>query len=163
MKSVKVWLLMSVLVWLPLAGCGGYHGMGGHGRSGMGMVGEKAQKEMAALIDQTVQDPDKAKRAQAVVGDMIEEITQSYQNQRQFHRQLYEMNANYDATPEDFTKILDEASNSRMRSATKILGLRFKLKEMLTAAEWKTLSEGMNRYQSRYGQGHDRPEGQRSY
>lgn len=157
MNGAKLWFAMSLLVWLPLAGCGGYHGTGGHGR-GMDTMSEKAQQEMESLVDQSVQDQDKAKRAKAVVGEMIEEIKQSYQQQRRFHQKLYETNANYEAAPEEFTKILDEANNSRMRSAAKILGLRFKLKDMLTASEWKTLSEGMNRYQSRYGQG--RAEGQ---
>ncbi|MFM8552116.1 MAG: hypothetical protein ACKOCD_07375 [Nitrospiraceae bacterium] len=151
-----------MVVWLPLAGCGGPHGMGEHGQ-GIGAMGEKAQQEMGALVDQSVQDQDKATRAKAVVGEMIEEIRQSYRQQRQFHRQLYEVNANYDATPEEFTKILDEANNSRMRSAAKILGLRFKLKEQLTASEWKALSEGMNRYQNRYRHGQDGSESRGGY
>ncbi len=159
MNGAKVWFAMSLLVWLPLAGCGGYHGTGGHGR-GMDTMGEKAQQEVEALVDQSVQDQDKAKRAKAVVGDIIEEIKQSYQQQRRYHQKLYETNANYEAAPEEFTKILDEANNSRMRSAANILGLRFKLKDMLTASEWKILSEGMNRYQSRYGHGQSRAEGQ---
>ncbi len=162
MNGAKLWLAMSLLVWLPLAGCGGYHGTGGHGR-GMDTMGEKAQQEMDALVDQSVQDQDKAKRAKAVVGAMIQEIKQSYQEQRRFHQKLYEANANYEAAPEEFTKILDEASNSRMRAAMKILGLRFTLKEMLTASEWKTLSEGMGRYQSRYRHGEDGADGKGGY
>ncbi len=157
MNRVSLWVTLSLAIWLPVAGCTGYHGMGGHGH-GTGMMGAKVQQEMEGLIDQAVQDQEKAKRAKAVVGEMIEEIQQSYQQQRRFHQKLYEANANYEATPEEFTKILDEASNNRMRSATKILGLRFKLKDMLTASEWKALSEGMSRYQSRYRQGDDRAE-----
>lgn len=157
MNRVSLWVTLSLVVWLPVAGCSGYHGMGGHGH-GTGTMGAKVQQEMESLIDQSVQDQDKAKRAKAVVGEMIEEIQQSYQQQRRSHQKLYEANANYEATPEEFTKILDEASNNRMRSATKILGLRFKLKDMLNATEWKTLSEGMNRYQSRYRHGDDRAE-----
>lgn len=161
MSAGKLWLamsLMSLLVWLPLTGCGGCHGAGGHG-CGVDTMGEKVQQEMGALVDQSVPDLEKAKRAKAVVGDMIEEIKQSYQQQRRFHRKLYETNANYEAAPEEFTKILDEANNSRMRSAANILGLRFKLKEMLTASEWKVLSEGMSRYQNRYRYGEDGAEG----
>ncbi|MBM4133878.1 MAG: hypothetical protein FJ245_08940 [Nitrospira sp.] len=158
MNGAKVWLALSLLVWLPLAGCGGYHGTAGHGR-GMDTMGEKAQQEMDALVDQSVQDQDKAKRAKAVVGTMIQEIKQSYQEQRRFHQKLYEANANYEAAPEEFTKILDEANNSRMRSAMNILGLRFTLKAMLTASEWKALSEGMSRYQNRYRHGADHTEG----
>ena len=47
------------------------------------------------------------------------------------------MNANYEATPEEFTKVLDDAYNQRMQSATKILMLRIKMKELMTVEEWK--------------------------
>ena len=53
-------------------------------------------------------------------------------------------------SPEEFTKILDELNNDRMRSAAKILGLRFKMKSLLTAEEWTALSEELKRYGSRY-------------
>lgn len=39
--------------------------------------------------------------------------------------------------------MLDDLNNIRMSTATKILGLRFKMKAMLTAQEWKALAEGM--------------------
>jgi Spy/CpxP family protein refolding chaperone len=59
----------------------------------------------------------------------------------------------YDATPEDFLKILDQLNNRRMKAATNILGLRFKMKDMLTAEEWKALSEGLTQARSRYRHG----------
>lgn len=40
-----------------------------------------------------------------------------------------------------------------MRTASKILGLRFKMKALLTAQEWKTLSDGMAVSRSRYRHG----------
>lgn len=143
-------LVAGVLVGLTMASCGSYHGATGHGRD-MEAVGEKAQQEMARLIGQTVQDPERATRAKAIVAEMIEEIKASMKQQRESHRTLYEVNANYNAAPEDFTKILDDANNQRMRSAAMILALRFRLKETLKLDEWKALTDGMNRYRSRYG------------
>ena len=55
------------------------------------------------------------------------------------------LNANYTATPAEFTTIIDEG-NQRMRSAAKVLGLRFKMKEQMTAEEWKALSDRMLAY-----------------
>ncbi len=138
-------------------GC--HHGMGYHGRGDMDYAAEKGSKEMAELIDKTVQDPEKAKQVQALVGDIITEVKQTYRQNRQYHQKLYELNANYDAAPEDFTKILDEMNNNRMRSSSKILGLRFKMKELLTAQEWKALTDGMASLRSRYGHGKDASEG----
>jgi hypothetical protein len=37
-----------------------------------------------------------------------------------------------------------------MASATRILGLRFKLKALLTAQEWKDLTDAMGKMRSRY-------------
>lgn len=140
------WLLVLVTISvLAAAGCGRHYG-----RSDADVAGDRALREVSALIDKTVQDPEKAKRAQAIVAEIVDEVKQSYRQNRQFHRRLYELNANYDAAPEDFTKILDDMNNNRMRSATKILGLRFKLKEVLTAQEWTALTEEMNRARSRY-------------
>jgi hypothetical protein len=145
------WLLVLVMISvLAAAGCGGHYG-----RGDADAMGDRALKEVSALIDKTVQDPEKATRAQAIVAEIVEEVKQSYRQNRQFHRRLYELNANYEAAPEDFTKILDDMNNGRMRSATKILGLRFKLKELLTAQEWKALTEEMSRARSRYRHGSD--------
>lgn len=144
MKATRVLLALTLLV-LAAAGCGRHYG-----RGDVDAMGDRALKEVAALIDKTVQDPEKAKRAQAIAADIVEEVKQSYRMNRQFHRQLYELNANYEATPEEFTKILDDMNNARMRSATKILGLRFNLKELLTAQEWKALTDEMRAARERY-------------
>jgi len=63
---------------------------------------------------------------------------------------MYELNANYTATPEEFMKVLDDANNQRMQSAAKVLSLRFKMKELMTVEEWKALSDQMLAYSSRY-------------
>jgi hypothetical protein len=60
------------------------------------------------------------------------------------------LNANYSAAPEEFTKALDDANNRRMQSASKILSLRFRMKDLMTPEEWKTLSDQMLAYSSRY-------------
>jgi hypothetical protein len=40
-----------------------------------------------------------------------------------------------------------------MRTSARILGLRFKMKELMTADEWKALSDQMLSYSSRYQHG----------
>jgi len=126
-----------------------YHGGGEPGASAL----DRGLKEMAALIEKTVQDPEKAKQAQGIVEEIVAEVKQSNQQNQQFHQQLYKLNENYEAGPEEFTKILDDLNNNRMRTASKILGLRFKMKALLTAQEWKALSESMAMSRSRYRHG----------
>ena len=48
---------------------------------------------------------------------------------------------------------MDEANNKRMQTSSKILGLRFKMKDQMTAEEWKALSDQMLSYSSKYQHG----------
>jgi len=125
-----------------------HHGMMEGGKSDA--YWQKGQQDMAALIDRTVKDQGKAKQVNAIVGEIVNELKAGREQERAYHRQLYTLNANYTASPDEFTKILDEANNQRMRTATTILGLRFKMKELMTADEWKALSDEMLSYSSRY-------------
>jgi hypothetical protein len=84
------------------------------------------------------------------VSEIVEELKAIREQERAGHRWMYELNANYEATPEEFTKVLDDAYNQRMQSATKILALRFKMKELMTVEEWKVLSDQMLAYSGRY-------------
>src|SRR3989338_4717182 len=95
---------------LLVAGCG--HGTYHHGGSqggGMG-PGQGADRgaEVMAAVTKAVPDPDKAKRVQDALKEIMEEATQSFKQNREFHRKLYELNADYNATPEQFTKVLDD-------------------------------------------------------
>lgn len=153
MKTSKLMLLVLIAVTLTVAGCAGHHGHGmGHD---MGMhSGEAAVArgvvETNAMVDQTVKDPEKAKQAKAILQDIVAEVKGSAQTSRAFHEQMAVMNADYDAKAEQFTKVLDEMNNARMASATKILGLRFKMRALLTAQEWNELTGAMDKTRQRY-------------
>ena len=117
---------------------------------------ERGITEMSDLVDQTVKDPEKAKQVKGILQEIVAEAKQSYKQNRDFHSQLYALNANYNATPEQFTKVLDDLNNARMKTASKILGLRFKIKDLLTAQEWTDLTGGMEKARMRY---QPKPEG----
>jgi len=149
MKHIQRYVLGFIAV-LALAGCSSphHHGMAGEGKGDA--YWQKGQQDMAALIDRTVKDQEKAGQVKTIVGEIVTELKASREQDRAEHRRLYELNANYSATPEEFTKVLDGADNRRMQSATKILSLRFRMKDLMTAEEWKTLSDKMLAYSSRY-------------
>lgn len=154
----KLWratVLMAGLLALGSCSSPHHHGMTGEA------YWQKGQQEMADLIDQTVTDPEKAKQVKSIVGEIVTELKAGREQERAYHRQLYTLNASYAATPEEFTRILDEGNNQRMRTATKVLGLRFKMKELMAADEWKALSDRMLSYSGRYqheGSGGAKPE-----
>ena len=147
MSRRNLMLLSGVLVIL-FTGCSSPH-HGNYSR-GQGDYWNKASQDVSGLVEKHVRDPEKVKQVNAVMGEIITEIKSAREQHRQYHRALYELNANYSASPEEFTKILDELNNSRMRSSAKILGFRFKMKGLLTAQEWAGLSEDLQNYGSRY-------------
>lgn len=145
--------VLSLAGLLVLAGCSSrhHHGMmeGGKGDA----YWQKGQQDMESLVDRTVKDQGKAKQIKAIVGDIVTELKAGREQERAYHRQLYTLNASYTATPEDFTKILDEGNNQRMQTSAKILSLRFKMKDLMTADEWKALSDQMLSYSAKYQHG----------
>jgi Spy/CpxP family protein refolding chaperone len=144
------WLVVGVAVMVVgLSGCMRHHGHG-YGGSYREAVLEKGLHETNELIDRIVKDQAKAGQAKGIVADIVAEVRQSGKAGREYHQQLYVLNANYDAAPEDFTKILDDMSHKRMAAASKILGLRFKMKGLLTREEWQELTTEMAKTRARY-------------
>jgi hypothetical protein len=146
--------LCALMGLVVLAGCSSYrhhHGMMGGGKSDA--YWQKGQQDMEGLINRTVQDPGKAKQVNALVGEIVKELKASREQERDYHRQLYTLNASYTATPEEFSKIVNEANIQRAQSSAKVLSLRFKMKDLMTADEWKALTDKMMSYSSRYQHG----------
>jgi len=147
MKTATLMRLAMAATALAMAGCASHHGMGMYdGETAL----ERGIAETNDMIDRTVKDPDRAKQAKAVLQEIIEEVKSSAQTSRKFHEQMIVVNADYDAKPEQFTKILDDMNNARMASSTRILGLRFKMKALLTAEEWNELTGVMDMTRKRY-------------
>src|SRR2546425_6040805 len=148
MKAAKI-LILALVATTLVGGCTRHHGYGMESSYREAAL-ERGLAEMDELVDKTVKDPEKAKQAKATVQDIINEVKQSFKKTSAFHQKLYALNANYEATPEQFMKVMDEQSNERMASTTRILGLRFKLKALLTPQEWKDLTEAMDKTRSQY-------------
>jgi cytoskeletal protein RodZ len=149
MKTAKMLMLALVATTLVVGGCARHHGYG-TGSSYREAALERGLAETNELVDRTVKDTEKAKQAKVIVQDIVNEVKQSFKKTSDYHQKLYALNANYEAAPEQFIKVLDEQNNERMASATRILGLRFKLKALLTAQEWKDLTDAMDKTRSRY-------------
>ncbi len=146
--------LLVAMGMVVVVGCSSYH----HHHHGMGAsksdaYWQKGQQDMEGLINRTVQDPNKAKEVNALVGEIINELKASREQERNYHRQLYTLNTSYTAEPAEFSKILNEATIQRTESSAKVLSLRFKMKELMTADEWKAMSDKMLSYSSRYRHG----------
>lgn len=157
MNVLRSFALVAGLLLIAGCGHGSYHHSGGHGDSKG--HGSDRSKEIMTAVEKAVPDPDKAKRVQEALKEIVEEAKQSYKQNREFHRKLYELNASYTAAPEEFIKILDDLNNNRSRTGAKILATRFKIKDMLTAEEWKAFTDNLNAVRARYMHGHEAAEG----
>ena len=147
--SGRRWIAWGMAGLVVIAGCTSAH----HHGMGSDAYWQKGREDMADLIDKTVKDQERAAQVKGFVNDIVTELQTGRDQERDYHRQLYTLNASYTATPEEFTKIIDEGNNQRMRTAAKVLGLRFKMKEQMTAEEWKALSERMLAYSGKYQHG----------
>ena len=146
--------LVGALAIVTLVGCSSHHhhhGMMSGGKSDA--YWQKGQQDMEGLINRTVQDPEKAKQVNMLAGEIIKELKESRERERAYHRQLYTLNASYEAEASEFSKIINEANIQRMQSSASVLSLRFKMKNLMTADEWKTLSDKMISYSGRYSHG----------
>lgn len=146
--------LLGVFAVTLLVGCSSshhHHGMMGGAKSEA--YWQKGQQDMEALINRTVKDPDKAKQVNMLAGEIIKELKASREQERAYHRELYTLNASYTAAPEEFSKIVNEANIQRTQSSARVLSLRFRMKDLMTADEWKTFSDRMISYSGRYQHG----------
>ncbi|HET9574799.1 MAG TPA: hypothetical protein VFP04_00265, partial [Nitrospira sp.] len=91
MRTVQLFA-WSIVGLLALAGCSSYHhhGMmeGGKGDA----YWQKGQQDMAALIDRTVKDQDKAAQVKSIVGEIVTELKAGREQERAYHRQIYTLN-----------------------------------------------------------------------
>jgi seryl-tRNA synthetase len=149
----REWMAWVLAGFFAVGGCSSPHHHGMMAGAKGDMYWQKGQQEFASLIDQTVKDPEKAHEVKKLASEIVTELKTGREQERAYHRQLYTLNTNYTATPEDFMKIIDEGNHQRMRTAAKILSLRFKMKDHMTADEWQALSDRMRAYSGRYQQG----------
>lgn len=142
-------VLAGLMMLAGLGGCMGGYGHG-HGTKYREAALERAVHETDELLVRVVKDAEKAKQAQALVRDIVAEVKQSVQTNQAYHQKLYALNAKYEATAEEFTPILDDMNHARMGSAAKILGLRFRLKSLMTAQEWAEFTTEMDKSRAGY-------------
>ena len=124
-----------------------------------GSYGQRRMSQMSRAIDQAIQDPDKAMQARRLLRQIFIEAYNAHEQQEVLHERLYDLNASYNARPEDFIRILDDLNNSRMAAASRMLKLRFQLRDILSPREWSALTEVMERERRRSmhdgGYGHE--------
>jgi hypothetical protein len=106
--------------------------------------------EVKRLVEETVREPSRAQQVEDLLQDLVKEVRKTNQEARGYHEQLNALNADYDAPRDKFEKIVKELQDVRAESAAKILDMRFKIRSLMTAQEWKDLNDKMFRMREQH-------------
>ncbi|MHC4211933.1 MAG: hypothetical protein ACYSWP_01045 [Planctomycetota bacterium] len=94
--------------------------------------------DMRGCLDQ-IPEAERRDKILALVDKIEGDLGQMRENVAQFVAANKELNADYDATREDFNKLQREFNASRKKFQQQILTTKFQLKELTTEAEWAAL------------------------
>jgi hypothetical protein len=102
---------------------------------------EGALDELRAAVAREVRDPDRARRAVALVDEMERVTLAAHADYKDHEARLRALNANYDATEEDFRALFRAGNALRDARQAQALELNQRAKVLLTAAEWHELTK----------------------
>ena len=91
-------------------------------------------------IKKTIADPDNADDLLEVVDDMEVELIQLDRGARGYYERLAALDADNEATQDDFHRAIDEYNQERVKLRDKLLDHRFRMRDLVTVEEWKDLS-----------------------
>jgi uncharacterized coiled-coil DUF342 family protein len=106
--------------------------------------------EVKRLVEETVKERSRAQQVEELLQDLVKEVRKTNQEARGYHEQLNALNADYDAPRDKFEKVVKDLQDARAESAAKILDMRFKIRSLMTAQEWKDLNDKMFRLREQH-------------
>ncbi|HEX6691420.1 MAG TPA: hypothetical protein VF110_09785 [Burkholderiales bacterium] len=102
---------------------------------------EGALDELRAAVVREVKDPQRARAAVALVDEMEKLVAATHAGIRAHNDKLKALNANYDATAEEFRAAFRDFNAARDRREDQTLELNRRAKALLTAGEWRELAK----------------------
>ena len=101
---------------------------------------EGALDELRAAVAREVKDPDRARRAVALVDEMERITIAAHADYKDHEARLRALNANYDAKEEDFRALFRDFNARRDARQARTLELNQGAKALVTAGEWQALA-----------------------
>lgn len=108
------------------------------------------QGAQAALADfreavlRQVQDPARAQEISSIIDQLERRDRQARETVATYRRRLELLNANYDATDEDFGKLFAEFNDERVAHQHRIVDLWTRMAGLMTDPEWDALASTRN-------------------
>jgi len=97
--------------------------------------------ELRAAVAREVKDPDRAKQALALVDEMEQLTITANGDYKDHEARLRALNANYDATPEEFRALFRDFNARRDKREAQTLDIHRRVKALLTPQEWQELAK----------------------
>ncbi len=92
-------------------------------------------------IKETIADPDKADDLLELAAGMESELIELDRTARRYYERLAALDADYEATQEDFHRAIDEYNQERVKLREQLLEHRFGMRDLVTAEEWEDLAD----------------------
>jgi hypothetical protein len=105
------------------------------------VTADGALDELRAAVVREVKDPQRSRAAVALVDEMEKIVGAAHAGIQDHNAKLKALNANYDATDEDFRAAFRDFNAARNRREDQTLDLNRRAKALLTAGEWNELAK----------------------
>jgi hypothetical protein len=100
--------------------------------------------ELRKVVLVRIEEPTHAQEIAALIDQMEEQDREARQAVAAYRKRLLALNANYDATEDDFTKLFAEFNDERLARQTGIVKLWATAASLMTDAEWDAVGEARN-------------------
>ena len=127
--SKSICMLLSLL--LLLAGCSGKEKM---------KTADDWLVEMRKVVHAEVSEPQRATAIIAELETLVTTLTQWQKSQVQFTAEFKALNANYDASRQEFQHLIEGNNSNRQQHEKRLWETRIRIRELSSEDEWQTIS-----------------------
>jgi hypothetical protein len=102
---------------------------------------QKYMEEMKSTVNKEIPDPARAEKILALMNKLSNQFMAQKMQLGTTQQEIIKLNTDYDTTPEQMQKAMDESLASRMENRKKIMNTYFELKSLMNKKEWEAISK----------------------
>ena len=102
---------------------------------------DDAGQDWNAAVDETIKEPERAAKLKQLGQQLIDMSSSIQQDIADFNQKAMVLNENYDATHEEFQRLMDELAEIRQPKYEKYRDIIFAMRSEVSADEWKALNK----------------------
>jgi hypothetical protein len=91
-------------------------------------------------VSKNIEDPDKKTAMLALVDQVEKDLLEVDRVVQKFYANIGALNDNYNASPDEYRKVISEFEADQNEVRDRIIDIRFKMRDLSTAEEWKELT-----------------------